>query len=623
MAAAVFIGSLLLVLLASIILFPTLCFSRSDAESLLEFKKSLKNGDSKLNNWIPRSSPCPKKWIGVMCHGKAITGLHLTNLGLTGSIDVKALTPLHSLRTISLVNNRFTGPIPEFNKLGALKAIYLSNNQFTGEIPDDYFDSMGSLKKVWLNDNNFTGKIPSSLMQLPLLMELHLEGNQFSGKIPDLMYPNVLKSLNLTSNKLEGDIPKSFSKFNASTFDRNVELCGKQFRSHCIIHPTLDKSASPSTVSIIIISVSVVVVFFFVIAILVSTTHDEEHDLRSINSSGDSFRHVHNVADSTRSKSVESSWKYSLSLNIKRGLSHRVNKNKTNDLIMVNAEKVAFGLEDLMKASVEMLENGVLGSAYKAMMENGTVVVVKKTREMNKLGKEKFGIEMKRFGEFKHPNVLVPLAFQFRKEEKLIVSEYMPCGSLLYALHGDRGVFHAKLNWQNRLKIIKGIAEGLGYIHTQLATYVVPHGNLKTSNVLLSETYDPLLSDYGFYPFVDSDTAAQGLFAYRSPECLQNQQHVSPKSDVYCFGVVILEVMTGKYPSQYLNGEDGGIDVVQWAQSSISENHVEELIDPEILSSGSINQMVKIIKIGVTCTKSDPDQRLNLSDVISKIQEVN
>ncbi|GMI89396.1 pollen receptor like kinase 3 [Hibiscus trionum] len=625
MAAAVsVVGSLLFVLLIFLSLFPAFCLSRSDADSLLQFKKSLKNGDSKLNNWIPGWSHCRKKWVGVKCRGETITGLHLTNLGLTGSVDVEPLTKLSSLRTISLVNNSFTGPIPEFNKLGALKAIYISNNRFSGDIRDDYFGSMGSLKKVWLNDNNFTGKIPSSLMKLPHLMELHLEENQFSGKIPELTYPGVIKSLNLTGNQLEGNIPESFSKFNASTFDRNVKLCGKQFMSHCVRQSIIDKSASPSTASIIITSVTLVVVFFFVIVGMASTSHDEDDNMRNLSSSRESLRHIQVVSGSIRTKSIESSRKSSLSLKIKRGSSQRAdNKNRTDDFIMVNGEKVAFGMEDLMKASAEMLENGVLGSAYKAVMGNGLTVVVKRTREMNKLGKDGFGVEIKRFGDFRHPNVLAPLAFHFKRDEKLIVSEYMPCGNLLYALHGDRGLFHARLNWQNRLKVIKGIAEGLGYIHTQLATYVVPHGNLKTSNVLLTETYDPLLNDYGFHPFVNSDDTSRGLFAYKSPECLQNQQYISPKSDVYCLGVVILEIMTGKYPSQYLNNYDGGIDIVQWAQSSTSENQVEELIDPEILSSGSVNQMVKMIRIGVACTISNPDQRLNLNDVISNIQEVN
>ncbi|KAK8535359.1 hypothetical protein V6N13_081497 [Hibiscus sabdariffa] len=608
-----------------LILLPTLCFSLSDADSLLKFKKSLKNGDSKLKNWIPNSSPCRKKWVGVMCDGETIIGLRLSKLGLTGSADVEALTQLRSLRTISLVKNSFTGPIPEFNKLGALKAIYISNNQFSGEIPNTYFGSMGSLKKLWLNENKFTGHIPLSLMQLSHLMELHLEGNQFSGKIPELKYPDVLKSLDLSGNKLEGNIPESLSKFNTSTFEGNVGLCGKQVSKHCFQHPPLAKSDSPSTAAIIVISVTLVVVFFFMAIGIISTMHNEDDNSMNLSSSKETLKSANVGSSSTRQTSVGSSRKSSSNLKTKRVSSQKVIKNRMDDLVMVNMEKGAFGLVDLLKAEAEVLGNGQLGSAYKAVLGTGLTVVVKRMKEMNKLGKDEFGDEMKRIGELKHPNVMTPLAFHFRREEKLIVSEYMPHGSLLHALHGDRGLLHAKLNWQNRLKIIKGIAEGLGYIHTQLANYDVPHGNLKTNNVLLTETYDPLLSDYGFHPFVNSDSVAQKLFAYKSPECLQNQQHVSPKSDVYCLGIVILEIMTGKYPSQYLNDGDGGIDIVQWAQSSISENHVEELIDPDILTSdpASINQMITIIQIGAACTKSNPDQRLNLNEALSNIQEVN
>ncbi|PPD97015.1 hypothetical protein GOBAR_DD05964 [Gossypium barbadense] len=581
---------------------PTLCSSQSDADSLSKFKKSLKNGDSNLKNWVPRSSPCRKKWIGVMCDGETIIGLHLTSLGLSGSVDVESLLKLRSLRTISLVKNMFEGSIPELNKLGALRAIYLSNNQFTGEIPNDYFESMGSLKKVWLNQNKFSGKIPDSLMQLQNLVELHLEGNRFSGKIPSLKYPNVMKSLDLKGNKLDGKIPESFSKFNASVFEGNNELCGKPLEKHC---DTADSRKVQQ-----------------------ENEKQEEPDSPPPSSSQSNATVVISavtlVAPLFQRIPLESSRKSGPEGKIKRGSSQKGNKNGMADLVVVNEEKGSFGLQDLMKAAAEVLGSGGLGSAYKAVMGNGVAVVVKRMREMNRLGKDGFETEMQRFGALKHPNVLTPLAYHFRREEKLIVSQYMPSGSLLYALHGDRGVFHAKLNWSNRLKIIKGIAQGLGYIHTQLKIYEVPHGNLKASNVLLTETYEPMLSDYGFYSLIDSDKVTQVLFAYKSPEYLQSQK-ISPKSDIYCLGIILLEIVTGKFPSQYLNTGNGGIDIVQWAQSSISEDRVEELVDPEILSasSDSINQVVSIIRIGVACVESNPDQRLTMNEVICKILEVN
>ncbi|XP_027152084.1 pollen receptor-like kinase 1 [Coffea eugenioides] len=104
---------------------------------------------------------------------------------LTGQIDVNALVPLRSLRTISLMNNSFEGSMPEWKKLGALKSLFLSNNHFSGQIPPDAFKGMASLKKVYLANNRFTGNIPVTLAT-PRLLELRLENNQFTGPIPDL-----------------------------------------------------------------------------------------------------------------------------------------------------------------------------------------------------------------------------------------------------------------------------------------------------------------------------------------------------------------------------------------------------------------------------------------------------
>ncbi|KAK8581858.1 hypothetical protein V6N13_144853 [Hibiscus sabdariffa] len=114
--------------------FTTLCSPQSDADILVKFKQSLSQGN--LNGWIPGPgiSPCLKKWVGVMCNGEDIIGLHLTDLNLSGTIDVEFFRKLRYLRSISFARNSFTGPIPEFNKLNALKSLYLSHNQFSGDI---------------------------------------------------------------------------------------------------------------------------------------------------------------------------------------------------------------------------------------------------------------------------------------------------------------------------------------------------------------------------------------------------------------------------------------------------------------------------------------------------------
>ncbi|TKY72890.1 pollen receptor kinase 6 [Spatholobus suberectus] len=281
-----------------------------------------------------------------------------------------------------------------------------------------------------------------------------------------------------------------------------------------------------------------------------------------------------------------------------------------------------FGLPDLMKAAAEVLGNGGLGSAYKAAMASGLCVVVKRMREMNKIGRDVFDAEMRQFGRIRHRNVMTPLAYHYRREEKLFITEYMRKGSLLYVLHGDRGTSHAELTWPTRLKIVKGIARGLSFLYTEFSTYDLPHGNLKSSNVLLTDDYEPLLSDYAFHPLINHTVAVQALFAFKSPDYVQSQK-VSQKTDVYCLGLIILEIVTGKFPSQYHSNGKGGTDAVQWVLTAISERREAELIDSELQNdTKSRNHMLQLLQIGAACTESNPEERLNMKEAIRRIEGV-
>lgn len=605
-----------------------LAFSLTENEALLKVKSSFTNAEA-LDDWDSRSSPCVKRWAGIICFGGLITGLHLSDFGLSGTIDIEALQQLRALRTLSLKNNSFSGQIPAFNKLGALKLLLLSHNKFSGQIPNDFFSSMASLKKVWLSNNDFTGNIPVSLMSLPHLLELHLEGNQFSGHIPPLKKPTTVTSLDLSHNKLEGEIPDSFSKFSNESFLGNDRLCGKQLDRDCSLmvaeslpQPAVEEkkeSANSDGHTKLAIGIGVLVVMgILIIAAFTGRKKDTDDDFSILEKETPAemipvrVRSIKKPAEGSTRRGFDSS---------RKGSSHG-SKNGMGDLIMINDEKGAFGLPDLMKAAAEVLGNGGLGSAYKAVMTNGLSVVVKRMREMNKLGRDGFDVEMRRFGRIKHKNILAPLAYHYRKEEKLLVSEYVPKGSLLYVLHGDRGTCHADLNWPTRLKIIKGISSALGFLHSEYATYDLPHGNLKSSNVLLSENYEPLIIDYALDPLTNPNHAAQAMFAYKSPEYIQHQQ-ISPKSDVYCLGIIILEIITGKFPSQYLTNGKGGTDVVQWVVQASSEQREQDLIDPEIANNtSSIDQMVQLLRIGATCIESSPVQRLDTREAIRRIEQI-
>ncbi|GMI77880.1 hypothetical protein like AT1G72460 [Hibiscus trionum] len=625
------------------LLLPPSVFPVPEYESLLLLKKHFTNA-SALNSWDPGSAPCTERtqWTGLLCYNGAVIGLGLKGMGLSGNITVEALAELKGLRSFSVVNNSFQGDIPELNRLVELKALYLSGNRFSGEIPPHYFSKMVWLKKVWLSDNQFTGSIPLSLGQLPHLVELRLENNQFSGHIPAFYRP-TLDYIDLSNNELTGEVPTSLSKFNSSSFEGNPGLCGKKLDVECakpvenstklktdpdeaVIKPN-KKSFKKYLAAIILLGVMLVAVLILAaIRWMRNKKKDTNAQVPAHAAAGGSsddpievqvmVPKVKEVEPSRKSNASSSSSCRGSNTQKARGSAAGV------DLVMVNDEKGVFKLADLMKGAAEVLGNGRLGLCYKVMVTNGVRLVVKKMKDMSALGKDDFDREVRRLGKLRHPNVLTPLAYHYRTEEKLFVYEYVPGGSLLYLLHGDRDSSNVELDFPARLKIVQGIARGLDYLHMELSSLEVPHGNLKSSNVLLGPDNHPILSDYGYRPLVKGE-GVKALFAYKTPEATQ-QGKVSPKSDVYCLGIIILEILTGKFPSQYLSHEEGGTDVVQWAESALSERRQHELLDPEITDAqnSSLGNMERLLHIGLLCTQTCPGTRLELKTAIKMIDEL-
>ncbi|KAL8458735.1 hypothetical protein ACS0TY_036298 [Phlomoides rotata] len=594
--------------------------SNFESEALSKLKESFTNAAS-LDSWKPEIDPCAG-WVGVLCENGLVSGLRLAKMGLSGKIDVDALTHLSALRSVVLKLNAFSGPIPDFYKLRALKGLYISDNQFSGEISSDYFSGMKGLKKVWLSGNNFSGRVPSSLARLSQLMELHLENNKFSGAIPSFEQQSLV-SLNLSNNELEGEIPPSLSRFSVHAFAGNPRLCGGNSGRAC--EQVRAPSKMPEKDKRLAVVFWVVVAFAVLLSAIVCLICVMRRRRRNVANTRDDERVQQDINNpvvrdsSSRKKDVSSTRKGSGSGNHRVAGPSRKESRRGNDLTVINDEKGFFGMTDLLKAAAEVLGNGTLGSSYKASMESGLTVVVKKVRETNRLEKDEFELEMRRFGSLKHKNVLPPLAYFYRKEEKLIVHEYQQKGSLLLLLHGDRRISPDELNWPIRLKMIQGIVRGLDFLHTELSSLQLPHGDLKSSNVLLSEDYEPLLSDFGYCSFMDESQARHSQLAYKSPESILHNQ-ISPKCDVYFLGIIILEILTRKFPSQYLHNEQGGTDLVQWIRSAIAEGREVELLDPDITSAPDfMEEMRRFLHIGAACTEDEPDKRLGLREVVSRV----
>ncbi|XWS28177.1 hypothetical protein CRYUN_Cryun25bG0043300 [Craigia yunnanensis] len=602
-------------------------YALSDPEILLKFKSSLTN-DIALKNWENNSMPpCNKRranWVGVLCYKGTIWGLQLENMGLSGTIDVNTLTGLSNLRTLSFMNNNFNGSIPELNKLSALKSFFLSKNGFSGDIPGNAFAGMIWLKKLHLSQNQFTGPIPASLATLPKLLELKLDGNRFSGQIPDFKQQDLQK-VDVSNNGLEGSIPASLSKMNASMFSGNKGLCGVPLKT-CDSpiapnsNPGISLRPSSKKPSIWVIVILFIVGMFILLAILtVIIINHRRRKQPSLSVEAPPS----NLGTKAGFKEEE---------HASPGFSRQLGNGKkaeTVKLSFVRDDRERFDLPDLLKASAEILGSGCFGSSYKAALSVGPVMVVKRYKQMNNAGKEEFHEHMRRIGRLRHNNLLPLVAYYYRKEEKLLVSDFVKKGSLAVQLHGHQSLGQPGLDWPTRLKIVKGVANGLAYLYKELPSLIAPHGHLKSSNVLLNESFEPLLTDYGLIPVINQESAQELMVAYKSPEYVQHGR-ITKKTDVWGLGVLILEILTGKFPANFLQTGKGSDeeDLAIWVKSIVGDQEMMstdvEVFDKDMGATRNteVELMLQLLKIGLSCCEVDVEKRLDLKDAIERIEEL-
>ncbi|GMY17685.1 probable LRR receptor-like serine/threonine-protein kinase At4g31250 [Fagus crenata] len=571
----------------------------TDANTLIQFRSSLSNESVlALHNWNVSISLCNgnhSMWTGVICRNGSLNGLRLENMSLSGMIDIDSLVMIPTLRSLSFMNNSFDGPMPTVKKLGWLKVLYLSLNRFSGDIMDDAFEGMNGLTKLYLARNEFTGKIPKSLVALPNLVDLSLEGNQFDGTIPD--FPQrKWRVFNLANNHFEGRIPGSLSDMNSSSFMGNNNLCGKPM-SPC-------KSSKRHYLLIIAILVFVMAALAIIGGFLFIRGRRAQK-----------YEKAHDGKDHK---------KFDYDVSLKEAQSPAgYRKGESGKLYFVRNDSERFDLQDLLRASAEVLGSGRFGSSYKAVLLSGPTMVVKRFRQMNNIGKEEFHDHMRSLGRLSHPNLLPLMAFYYTKEEKLLISDFVENGSLASHLHGRRALGQPGLDWPTRLKIIKGVARGLAWLHKEFPSLTVPHGHLKSSNVLLDRTFNPILSDYALVSMINKNHAQQYMAAYKSPEFTQSDR-TSKKTDVWCLGILILELLTGKFPANYLkHGKGANSDLATWVNSVVREEWTGEVFDNDMKgTTDSDEEMLKLLKIGMCCCEWNVERRWELREAVEKIEEL-
>ncbi|XP_015966353.1 pollen receptor-like kinase 1 [Arachis duranensis] len=608
---------ILVTAVVAILMMHSVAIGASDTDLLLKFKESLQVNNDALSSWNSTTPPCngaKANWPHILCYNGNTWGIKLERMGIKGSIDVDALKGLPYLRTLSLMHNNLEGSWPELNKLPGLKAIYLSDNHFSGEIPTDAFAGLQWLKKIYLSNNKFSGPLPSSLSTMPRLRELRLEGNQFSGNIPSM--PPTLRSMSLADNKLQGQIPSDLTKFPRASFAGNKKLCGAPLRNKCPSNKT-------SLASIIVLAIFAAVAIFVIAAVIVLLLHrkKQRQQRREPSSSFESP----SIPSSFHKKVGDLSDDGGSHRSLRSTGSSRGSKKHSMRLSFVKREddREEFDMQDLLKASAEILGSGCYSSSYKASLLSGPMVVVKRFKQMNNCNKEDFQEHMRRIGMLSHPNLLPLVAYYYRREEKLLITDFVPNGSLAVRLHGHQALGQPSLDWPTRLKIVKGISKGLEYLYKEMPSLIAPHGHLKSSNVLLNENYEPVLTDYGLVPVINQELASDIMVIYKSPEYLQ-QGRVTKKTDVWSLGILILEILTGKFPANFLQqGRGSELSLANWVDSVVPEEWSSEVFDKEMGASKENEvEMAKLLRIALACCEADVEKRLDVKEAVDRIQEV-
>uniref|UniRef100_A0A0D9VCT1 Protein kinase domain-containing protein n=1 Tax=Leersia perrieri TaxID=77586 RepID=A0A0D9VCT1_9ORYZ len=621
----------------------------AEGDVLLAFRDTLHAADGSppppLRAW-GTPGPCAgniSQWHGVTCHGNgSVHGLHLDHLRLAGAApDVTPLSSLPGLRVLSLADNALAGAFPTtVSAIPALKMLYLSNNRLDGVIPDATFAAMRGLRKLHLDNNDFSGKIPSSITS-PRLLELSLANNRFDGSLPDFSQPE-LRFVDVSGNNLSGPIPDGLSRFNASMFAGNEFLCGKPLDVAC------DAAASPAgmstfmTVAIVLIIVGVILAAAGIATCVSGRRNRSRRPPRHPSTTNDNNQTPSSPKlqttpavniENTNNNNHKSAAAASTSSASGGGAAARraARREEHGRLVFMEEGRKRFEIEDLLRASAEVLGSGNFGSSYKATMVDGAAVVVKRFKDMNGVGREDFSEHMRRLGRLSHPNLLPIVAYLYKKDEKLLITDYSLNGSLAHLLHGNRG---KGLDWGRRLRIIKGTVRGLDHLYDELPMMTVPHGHLKSSNVLVNGEFEAALTDYALVPVVTPPVAAQVMVAYKSPECVSSPATAkgnkpSKKSDVWSLGILILEVLTGKFPPAScgrVQGRQGTApDLAGWVASVVGEERTGEVFDKDMAGAGVAgvgDDMLKLLHVGLACCEADVDKRWDIKTALARIEEI-
>lgn len=593
------------------------------------------------------------------------TAVKLTYLNLSGNSFAETLPLPNSGTKNSTSIDLSVLPVQTSN----LSFVDLSNNSLSGSLPSG-IGSLSVLALLNLCQNNFTGKIPKAITKLKNLLYIDLSSNHFDGSIPDGL-PDGLVEFNVSYNNLSGSVPSNLLKFPDSSFHPGNELLvlphsgspngpeesgeGRHSMKHVILYALIVCGV------VFVTGIIVLLLVHWKIASWKSsekgtgqskqsvtqgqgaqkcaeTATSEMHEV-SLGSSpsaeyggvplpGSGKERQHEAQDADQPAGSSSALKDSTKSSMPPLTSsppdarahhhHSILRVHSPDKLVGDLHLfdncVLFTAEELSRAPAEIIGRSCHGTSYKATLDNGYVLTVKWLKEGFAKSKKEFSREIKKLGSVKHPSLVSLRGYYWgpKEHERIIISDYVDATSLSTYLSEFEARNLPPLSVGQRLDIAIDIARCLDYLHNER---VIPHGNLKSSNVLIQNASpSALVTDYSLHRLMTPIGMAEqvlnaGALGYSPPEFASTSKPCpSLKSDVYAFGVILLELLTGRIAGEIICVNDGVVDLTDWVRMLARDERVSECYDRRIVegesSGGAPKALEDMLRIAIRCIRS-------------------